>query len=142
MIGRRKAKRAASEGSASDQGHAFTPAERFTRLFERVAQKMPPGWAESYRLMRMTSEGQRAWERWSESWLRAGGLVLRSRYLDALEENERLRRKVADLEARLGISQDDTTSPSIEGVFEEMLDAQKRWLDTWMPRPSSSSKDE
>lgn len=112
--------------------------ELWARIADRAMRRVPSGWMEYHKVWRLAADRQRLMEKWGESWLKTSGLVPRSRYLDVLDENERLRRRVAELERRMGITESGTASSSVEGVFDEMMQAQRRWLDTWMPRPPSS----
>lgn len=90
---------------------------------------------------RVPENRQRQLEDWAEALMKTSGVVPRRRYLETLEENERLRRRIADLENRLGIDPTERPKPSVETVFDDMLTAQQRWLETWMPQaPKSEDK--
>lgn len=101
-----------------------------------------PSLSEARRAFWYSAESQRAIEQWAEAWLKAGGLVPRKRFLEVLEENEQLRRRVGELQRQLGGTADEGPTGSVDNVFEDLVSAQKRWLDMWMPPgPPNSNKD-
>ena len=119
--------------------------ELWTRFLSETFRRVPP-----QRILRMAPEMPKLFEQWLETGYKTSGFVPRSRYLNALEENDRLRRRVAELEAKLkwkssdsrsGAGAAETPTAALEGAFDEMLTAQRRWLQMWMPRSPKQTDD-
>lgn len=83
---------------------------------------------------------------WVEQWWKAMGVVPRHRYLEALERNEDLRRRLEDCEKQLsrnapnlfsmaGQPEDAQRAFSMwSSTMEDMLKMQSEWMQNWLPR--------
>lgn len=77
-------------------------------------------------------------EAWQEATLQIWGFVPRGHYIQVLEENARLRRRLAELEG--GETEATRAASDLHDAFSQMLDAQREWMEAWLPE--DSKKDE
>lgn len=76
-----------------------------------------------------------------DAWLENLGGVSRSRYLEVLEENLELRRRIEALEkAQPATQAAAATTEAIDGAFKQMRDAQQQWLSLWLPNANGATK--
>lgn len=69
---------------------------------------------------------------WHEATLQMWGLVPRTQYLEVLEENARLKRRIAELE---GCSPEAAhAAAEVQNAFSQMLDAQREWMQAWVSK--------
>ncbi len=83
-----------------------------------------------------------AFEAWLEDWWRVMGVVPRSRYLELLEQNDQLRRRlekaeetIHNLRAMLGQEPEQEAQKMVnlwETMLQESLKAQAEWMRAWV----------
>ncbi|MBW7884934.1 MAG: hypothetical protein H3C34_20310 [Caldilineaceae bacterium] len=106
-------------------------------------------WAARY-LPAMANELARAQpDEWPETWWRLTGFVPRIRYLEQLERNEMLRRRLEEAEATIGrlrtqlgpagATQMSEVTAAWQQTFTDMLKAQNEWLRAWKEGPSGAA---
>ena len=121
--------------------------ERWVRLMKdgvRGTAQMG-GWLDPGRAWRFAADSQRLHEEFVETWLRAWDMVPRRRYLEVLEQNEKLRRRVAELEGRKSDASEpeqvaEDVSRVMKSAFDEMLSAQRAWFSAFTPSEDSTSE--
>lgn len=75
-----------------------------------------------------------------DAWLESVGGVSRARYVELLEENLRLRRRIEELENRGPADEAaEAAAGAMDGAFDRMREAQDRWLSMWLPKNERSS---
>ena len=120
---------AQSMKSADQMQHLFDPA-----TFQRWAQSMTPAADET---------PFDVYEEWLTAWQKAAGVVDRQRYLDLLEQNQELQRRLEKADEtiqtlRSMLASKDAQEEAVNHVvdtwnamLENTLELQKSWIEQW-----------
>lgn len=116
----------------------------FSRFSNQVLNRLPQVPTDARRWMEMATTPQRAAWEMHDAWLNSVGGVSKSRYLEVLEENLRLRRRLEELEAQLTGRSDGEAPAAAAGAamdeaFSTMKKAQDQWMSMWLPGSSGKA---